>query len=294
MSEEPVDERRISRRKLIKRALWGLAGLSAIDALLIEPRWLEFVQVEIPIRNLPSDFDGYRIAHLSDVHYLRGVDKDFVHQAISLANGFRPDLFAITGDFCDHAATATVPNLKGLFDPYQARDGFVAVLGNHDHWLDAEGVRRELTKNTPVRLIENESRLIERGNGAILIAGIGDLWEGKIDPQKAFWGRDPSIPRIMLQHNPDFAEEMRRFHPTTWCDLQLAGHTHGGQVRIPFGPAPVVPSRYGNKFRSGLVRGRSHLVYVNRGLTSLRRPRFFCRPEVTGITLRRAKEEGTA
>jgi len=284
----------ISRRRLLKQALFGLTGLALIDALVLEPEALEFVEIEIPVPRLDPVFDGYRIAHLSDIHFLRGVTPDFLSRAIDMANAFRPDLFVFTGDFCDHRATSKVPSLRGLFDRCLARDGIFGVLGNHDHWLDAQGVRRELDRNTPVRIIENESVLIERASGAICLAGIGDLWEGPMDPQRAFWGRDPAIPRIMLEHNPDFAEEMHANHPGDWCDLQLSGHTHGGQVKIPFGPAPSVPSRYGQKFRCGLVRGKSHWVYVNRGLTSLNRPRFLCRPEVTGIILRpTAPESGT-
>jgi predicted MPP superfamily phosphohydrolase len=287
---DPIDAKRISRRKLLKRAFFGLASLSAIDALLIEPRWLEYVQITVPIRNLPKVFDGYRIALISDIHYLRGVSADFVHEAVGMANDFRPDLFAITGDFTDHKATPAVPNMRGLYDACLARDGVFGVLGNHDHWLDADGVRAELHKNTPVRLLENESILIERGGAAICLAGVGDLWEGKIDPQRAFWGRDPSLARLLLEHNPDFADEMRFNHPGTWCDLQLGGHTHGGQMRIPFGPAFKIPSKYGQKFRSGLVYGNSHPVYVSRGITSMNRGRFFCRPEVTGIILRPAQD----
>jgi predicted MPP superfamily phosphohydrolase len=285
------DARGISRRRLLKQAFFGLTGLALIDALVLEPEALEFVEIEIPLPRLHPVFDGYRIAHLSDVHYLRGVTPDFLARAIDMANAFRPDLFVFTGDFCDHSATPKVPSLKGLFDRCLARDGVYGVLGNHDHWLDGPGVRREMDRHTPVRILENESVLVERGAGAICLAGIGDMWEAPMDPQRAFWGRDPSIPRIMLEHNPDFAEEMHENHPGEWCDLQLSGHTHGGQVKIPFGPAPSIPSKYGQKFRCGLVRGKSHLVYVNRGLTSLNRPRFLCRPEVTGIVLRPAGPE---
>lgn len=287
---EPA-KRKLSRRTVLKRAFMGLAGVSALgiaDALLIEPNWLQFVEVEIPIRRLPKIFDGYRIAQISDIHLYRGVSPDFVHRAIAMANAFKPNLFVFTGDFCDHSATPKVPSLKGLLDGCLARDGVYGVLGNHDHWLDADGVRRELHDNTPVRLLENEHVLIERGTDAIVLAGVGDLWTGRVDPQRAFWASDPELPRILLEHNPDFANEMAHEHPGQWCDLQLSGHTHGGQYKIPFGPSPFVPSKYGQQFRCGYVIGKSHPVYVNRGITSLGRGRFNCRPEVTGIILRGA------
>lgn len=279
---------KLSRRKLLKRAFFGLAGFSLLDAFIFEPNWLEFVQVEIQIKRLPKIFDGYRISQISDVHLYRGVEPGFVHRAVEMANEFKPDLTVFTGDFCDHKATSQVPIMKGLYDRCLGRDGVFGVLGNHDHWLNADGVRAELHRSTPIRLIDNESVLIERGNQAFVLAGVGDLWAGDIDPQRAFWGRDPGMARIMLAHNPDFADEMARDHPGQWCDLQLAGHTHGGQFKVPFGPAPVIPSKYGQKFRCGYVVGKSHPVYVSRGITSLNRGRFLCRPEVTGIILRSA------
>ncbi|MBX7133622.1 MAG: metallophosphoesterase [Fimbriimonadaceae bacterium] len=286
MSDGSQPPKKMSRRKFLSRAFFGAAALTGLDAFLIEPGWLEFVQVDIRVPKLPPLFDGYRIAHLSDIHFMRGVSPDFVREAIAMANSFRPDLFVFTGDFCDHKATPKVPSFKGIFDGCLARDGVYGVLGNHDHWLDAEGVVDELHRSTPVRILDNESVLISRGTEAFVLAGVGDLWEGRIDPQHAFWGRDPKMARIMLAHNPDFADEMARDHPGQWCDLQLAGHTHGGQWKVPFGAAPMIPSKYGQRFRCGYVVGKSHPVYVTRGVTSINRGRFLCRPEVTGIVLR--------
>lgn len=264
-----------------------LVAILALDALLIEPNWLSFETIEVPIEGLPDSFDGYRIALLSDFHYPIGLSVAFIRKAIALSNAFQPDLVALTGDFCDkkRGDPYTVPNLIGLFDAFEAVDGIVGVLGNHDHWIDADGIRQELTAHTPIRLIENQSVLVERSGQQIAIGGIGDLWEGVIDVKRTFEGVPDYIPRILLSHNPDTAEEM---NGTIRVDLQLSGHTHGGQVCLPFGPALRVPSRYGNKFRAGLVQGRSHRVYVTRGVCSTRHIRFWCRPEVTGIILRQA------
>lgn len=264
-----------------------LAAILALDAFFIEPNWLSLEIIEIPIEGLPDSFDGYRIALLSDFHYPRAVEVDFLRKAVALANTFHPDLVALTGDFCDNNRDDphSVPHLSGLFDGFEALDGIVGVLGNHDHWIGADGIRKEITNHTPIRLIENQSFSIEREGHAIAIGGIGDLWEGVIDVQRTFAGLPDTMPRILLSHNPDTAEELDR---AIRVDLQLSGHTHGGQVRIPFGPALKIPSRYGNKFRAGLVQGHSHRVYVTRGVCSVRHVRFWCRPEVTGIILRQA------
>jgi predicted MPP superfamily phosphohydrolase len=277
-----TDARRTSRRTFLKRSLYGLTAVALAEGLS-EPYRIAVERVNIPITGLPAAFDGYRIALISDFHYPRQISVDYVRHTVALANRFQPDLLALTGDFVDHKGSATVPDMSRLFADAQAKDGIVGVLGNHDHWLDAEGVRRELAKNTPVRLIENECLLLERGGHALAVGGVGDLWEGVLKPEEAFAKVAPETPRILLSHNPDYAETMV---PKVRIDLQLSGHTHGGEAFFPLLGAPFVPSAYGNKFRCGLVQGRKHRVYVTRGVCSIRRVRFFCPPEVTCITLR--------
>jgi uncharacterized protein len=282
--KKPPETQRTSRRTFLRRSVYGLMAVALAEGLS-EPYRIAVERVSIPITGLSAAFDGYRIALISDFHYPRQISVDYVRHTVTLANGFQPDLLALTGDFVDHKGSATVPDMSRLFADAQARDGILGVLGNHDHWLDAEGVRRELAKNTPVRLIENECHLVERAGQALAIGGVGDLWEGVLKPEEAFAKIPPETPRILLSHNPDSAETMV---PKVRVDLQLSGHTHGGEAFFPLLGAPFVPSAYGNKFRCGLVQGRKHRVYVTRGVCSIRRLRFFCPPEVTYITLRRA------
>lgn len=282
MPERPT----LSRRKLLKRGL-GLGALAVVgDAYGIEPEWIDVERVEIPVHGLGKAFDGYRIALLSDFHWPRHVTRKTLRRAIAKANAFEPDLVAIPGDLCDGKPGSPTPDLRGLFDDLRSRDGIVGTLGNHDHWLgNVERLRNEIARNTPIELIENRHRLLRRRGDALAVGGTGDLWCGVVDPVAAFAGVSDDVPRIMLSHNPDVAEDV------AWpvrIDLQLSGHTHGGQVRLPFGPAPCIPSKYGQKFREGLVQGRSHRVYVTRGVCSIRHIRFFCRPEVTYLTLRSA------
>ena len=136
--------------------------------------------------------------------------------------------------------------------------------------------------NTSIELLDNRSRVLRRGGERLAIGGVGDLWTDRVDAVAAFAGVSESVPRILLSHNPDVAENPM---PSVRVDLQLSGHTHGGEVRIPFGPAPITGSAYGQKFRAGLVEGRNHRVYVTRGVCSIRHLRFWCRPEVTHLTL---------
>lgn len=274
-------EKKLTRRQILTRTGIAAVGLTGLDAFGIEPRWLVFDPVEIPIRGLGRAFDGYRIALLSDFHIPAKSTKGLVQNACRMAMEFKPDLIALPGDFV-HKKPSGVPDFKGYFDQLAAPDGVWATLGNHDHWVDAEAVRRELREHTPIKLIEHTHTLVRRGKDALAVGGIGDLWCGFVNPAKTFAGVNKATPRILLSHNPDFAQDMKA---DVRIDLQLSGHTHGGEIRIPFGPAPVIPSKYGQKFRAGLCHGKRHRVYVTRGVCTVL-GRFFCPPEVTGITLR--------
>lgn len=276
---------RVSRRTLLKIAAAALAMGTATDAFALEPRRLTLQRLEVPIQGLPEAFDGYRIALFSDFHYPLWSSAEMIRRAVALANSFQPDLMTLPGDFVDKRVK-TIPDLGGLFDAAQAKDGVVGTLGNHDHLAGAEGVRRAVADRTPIRLIDNQAITVERGGQALAIGGVGDLWEGVVKPDRALAQIAPETPRILLSHNPDLAEEMT---VRVRVDLQLSGHTHGGGVCLPGGVALMVPSLYGQKFRAGLVEGRSHRVYVTRGVCSVWHNRLLCPPEVTGITLRKMR-----
>jgi predicted MPP superfamily phosphohydrolase len=284
-SPAPPTTHRFSRRALLQIAATALATGTAVEAFALEPHRLIFQTVEVPIQGLPDAFDGYRISLLSDFHFPLWSSAETIRQAVALANAFQPDLMTLPGDFVDKRVK-TIPSLSGLFDAARAKDGIVGTLGNHDHLADAAGVRRAIADQTPIRLIDNQALIVERGGHALAVGGVGDLWEGIVMPERAFAHIAPETPRILLSHNPDLAEEMS---VKIRVDLQLSGHTHGGGVCLPGGIAPILPSLYGQKYRAGLVQGRSHRVYVTRGVCSVWHNRLFCPPEVTGITLRKMR-----
>jgi len=272
----------MSRRTLLKFAATTLAAGVAADAFILEPRRLTLQTLEVPIKGLPEVFDGYRIALFSDFHYPLWSSAEMIRDAVALANSFAPDMMTLPGDFVDKRVKS-IPDLGGLFDAAQAKDGVIGTLGNHDHLANAEGVRRAVADRTPIQLIDNHSIMVEREGEALAFGGVDDLWEGVVMPDRALRRVSPETPRILLSHNPDLAEEMT---VKVRVDLQLSGHTHGGGVCLPGGVALIVPSLYGQKFRAGLVEGRSHRVYVTRGICSVWHNRLLCPPEVTGITLR--------
>lgn len=285
-NSDPHQRTHTSRRKLMRNVAIGAFGAAVVDAFAIEPRWLRFHRTEIPIEGLPVEFDGYRIGLMSDTHIPRSIDKPFLQRACRELMRFRPDVVALPGDFVEQPrGVRDVPRLSGFFDLLSAPDGVLGTLGNHDHWVDAHEVRSRIAEDTPITLIEGRSIAIRRGASKIFIGGVDDLWCGSTDIDHAFQGADERSPRILLSHNPDLAERS-----TSSCrvELMLSGHTHGGQIRIPFGPALHTPSRYGDRFARGLVQGKKYRVFVTQGVCSVRGVRFCCRPEVCGIVLRRA------
>lgn len=272
-----------SRRQFLKGVLAaGAAGLVA-DGILFEPRRIVVEKTTIAIRNLPDAFEGFKICQITDVHHGPLVGLKFVEKVVDKANSLRPDLIALTGDYVAVSHKYIAPCISALCRLKSAY-GTLAVLGNHDHWEGAELTRDVFSKyNVPV--ITNTNRLIEIKDNAICIGGVGDFYEDRQDLTAAFRGA-PDIPRILLSHNPDYAEVMPK---TKRVDLVLAGHTHGGQIRLPFSIAPVNMSEYGQKYTGGLVKLNDTQVYVSRGIGVVGVPiRFNCPPEITLITLTKA------
>ncbi|RYG87417.1 metallophosphoesterase, partial [bacterium] len=269
--------KRVSRRKVLRWSAGLLAGSIAVDAMGIEPNGLVFETITVPIRDLPVPFEGYRIAFVTDTHWPRNIDRTFIRAAIDMGLAFRPDLFLFGGDFIDTWRLNDVPKCAGVFEGPVAQDGVFGVLGNHDWALDGVRAHTEIERTSPIRILMNEHVLLRRGGETIALGGLEDLWRRYPDLEATLKGIPPEMPRLLLSHNPDTAEmyigsshlaESRR------VDLQISGHTHGGEINLPFLGPPHIPSKYGNKFSQGLVQGALHRVYVSRGITSPRGIRF--------------------
>jgi len=280
-------DKQSSRRRFLKRLGLvgvGAAGLAAADAFLIEPRWIAVERLTVPVHGLAPAFDGFRLVLIADTHCGPWTRPTFVRKVVRLANGQEPDVALLLGDYCHRHPRHIGPGVEP-FAELRSEHGSFGVLGNHDHWQGAEASRLAL-KRAGVTELTNASITVARGNGRLAIGGVDDLWEGIQDPIKAFIGVAASTPRILMSHNPDYAEELP---PALRVDLMVSGHTHGGQVHVPLFGAPMLPSRFGQKYRAGLVRGPRCPVYVTRGLGTISPPvRFLCRPELTVLTLVRA------
>jgi len=255
---------------------------------LIAPlgRWekqrLVIETVEIPIAGLGAAFDGYRIAFLTDLHTSPLVPRWWLERAVEQANALRPDLIALGGDFLDddpHYIAA----LADILRPLRAPDGVVGVLGNHDHYVGAQGVREELVE-AGVRELFNSAVILERRGDRLAIAGVGDLDNDVIDFDRAVSAIPSDVPRVVLSHDPDV---FAWWPPKRRLDLMLAGHTHGGQAYLPLVGPPYVPSQFGFRFLKGLMRDGDRQVYVSRGVGVSGAPfRWGCPAELTLVVLR--------
>lgn len=237
---------------------------------------------EILIEGLPLCFDGFRVVHLSDLHHGRWNSADFLRDCVATANSLRPDLVALTGDFI-HYGREWVPGVSDVLSRLRARHGVVAVLGNHDHYDRAAPLMREGLRRARITDLTNRGASLHRGGETLHLAGTGDYWREK---QKLGLALDRVLrPRsvLLLQHNPDYVERIQDDR----VGLVLSGHTHGGQVVLPFIGAPILPSRYGQKYISGLCQGPFAQVFVSTGVGSSFPPlRINCPAEIACLTLR--------
>ncbi|HUP50582.1 MAG TPA: metallophosphoesterase [Thermoanaerobaculia bacterium] len=241
---------------------------------------LEITRHEVDIDGLPAPFDGYRIAFLTDTHVAGFVRRSFYEEVVAQTNRFEPDLILLGGDFVTwnrHIPLMAEALLAGL----RARDGIFAVLGNHDYWAGGEEVKAALAARG-VELVINRSVRLRRDGAELPLAGVDEIYRGEPDLEAAFADVPPG-PCLGLTHHPDLIGEMgsRRL------DLLVCGHTHGGQIRVPFFGAIVVPSRYEAKYASGFHRVGNVLMYVSRGIGAIPPLRILCRPEIATFVLRR-------
>jgi hypothetical protein len=278
--------RRISRRQFLARGAATVFGAGLLTSGYVwqgEPNWLEVTRLELPLAQLPSAFSGTRLVHFSDVHLGFNKDAHDVKRLVKHIKEAQPDMICFTGDIVDSEAedlTDSVALLAELTAPL----GKYAIFGNHDY-KNTELLTR-LLQSAGFVVLRNQSYLIKQGGARIAVAGLDDMLKGSPDPEAALKDIPKDTFTVLMMHEPDYADtaEAYPFH------LQLSGHSHGGQIRLPFVGAAYTP--FGSqKYISGLyyTAKQTMPVYVNRGFGETYMPfRMLCRPELTVLTLRRA------
>ncbi|NEW80925.1 MAG: metallophosphoesterase [Mariniphaga sp.] len=271
------------QNKLIIRLLI-ISGLFFLSYSFFESRWIKITEIEIKSVDVPDSFDGSKIVFISDIHRGPFLSAQRLSGIVDRINAIEPEVIILGGDYVHYNIKYVEPAFIG-FSKLRADLGVYAVLGNHDHYADAGFTRKMMTKYG-INNIDNQSSWVRKGNDSIKIGGVGDMWEDIQQPENTFKGLKESNFAILVTHNPDYIERMN----TDLIDLTLSGHTHGGQITF-FGLwAPILPSLYGQKYRYGLVDWGKMKSYISSGVGAVDLPfRFFCRPEIVVIRLKKTK-----
>jgi uncharacterized protein len=266
----------------------GLAGLAGLIYIRrIEPGWLEINDLELVLPRLDPQFDGFRLAQFSDIHMDGWMNRRRLGEVVALVNDLKPDLAAITGDFVTHTPTKFAPVLIEILGKLNPVYGTAAVLGNHDHWSNPAVVRRVIQESGLIDL-NNKVYTLQRGNASLHIAGLDCTMERQDRLEDVLENLPEDGAALLLAHEPDSAD---RNAASGRFDLQISGHSHGGQVNLPLIGPPYLPE-HAEKYPKGLYQIERMLLYTNRGLGMVHLPfRFNSRPELTVFTLRSSRRQ---
>ncbi|TXK85445.1 metallophosphoesterase [Paenibacillus sp. N3.4] len=278
----------LSRRSFLKKGT-VLAGsfLAATGALgsyanFVEPKWYDITRHTLIFERLPNAFHGIKVVHFSDLHIGYHFDLKDLEHVVNIIRKEKADILCFTGDLFDAEITTDPDQTSQLLASLEAPLGKWSVLGNHDKWIGENRTVAILQKGGFQTLL-NSFKAITYLNQVIQLAGVEDLLTGKPDISKALDGANPHRFTLLLSHCPNYADQAAKYP----VDLQLSGHTHGGQIRLPFLGAVITPPG-GDNYVEGLhpVTESKMLIYTNRGIGTTTLPfRFLCRPEITVFTL---------
>lgn len=282
----------LTPKTLIYNLLIGLRNIIIISIIFIvaigiyatkiEPNWIEIVNVNINIPELPTEFKNFKIVQISDLHTDDSMNQKKLSRVINLVNLQQPDIIALTGDFFsrepnEESITLLETNLANLL----AKEKILAVLGNHDHYYNTQ-IIKDILKRDKILELDNSVYTVQRGENKLNIAGVDDYWKQKSRLDLVIEQLPKERIAILLAHEPDFADVSSA---TNRFILQMSGHSHGGQVRIPYQTPPKLPP-LGRKYPIGLYKVGNMIQYTNRGLGMVRPlVRFGSRPEITVFTL---------
>ena len=258
---------------------------------MLEPNRPRIVRQEFLLPRWPERLNGFTIALLADFHYDPYFSAHPLRAAIGMVNELRPDLIALAGDFVtmpmsyqsDEKAAATAEPCARLLRQMRAPHGLWAVLGNHDYFTDPRRITSALQAEG-IKILANQSVAVEKDGARFWLAGVNDVLSGTAHLDKTLLGVPAGEATVLLAHEPDYADAVAK----SSVDLQLSGHSHGGQVRLPF-LRPLYLPDLARKYPMGRYRIGPLTLYTNSGLGTVGLPvRLNCPPEITLVTLRSA------
>ena len=286
---------KVSRRDFLKLLKVGAIdlGLLALGgcgwSFVIEPNWIKVEHVNLTLPRLTSAFSGLRIVQISDIHMGSWMNAERLQNVADKVAEQKPDLLFLTGDFLvghvfDRDSEVLLQDMVNILSPLANSFPSFGILGNHDYWTKS-GAVRSMLKDSGIVELSNSVFTISRGNEHLHVCGVDDVWERHARLDKVVEKLLDDSTAILLAHEPDFADISAK---TGRFDLQVSGHSHGGQVVIPFVGPPILPY-LGQKYHTGLYQVGNMLQYTNRGVGMATPPvRFNCPPEITVFTLESA------
>jgi uncharacterized protein len=292
MVDDSLAQNGFSRRdflKLLKVTAMEMSLLAIGGAgygFWVEPNWLQVEKVNLNLPRLGPAFHGLRIVQISDIHMGGWMNAKRLQRVADLVLHQKPDVLLLTGDFLighifDQNSEQHLQDLIEILSLLAKSVPSYAILGNHDYWTNASAVR-EMLRSCGITDLTNSVFTITRGSERLHICGVDDIWEGDVRLDQVIDKLTDGVPAILLAHEPDFADVSSK---SSRFDLQLSGHSHGGQVVMPF-YGPLVLPYLGQKYPSGLYQVGEMLQYTNRGVGMINPPvRFNCAPEITLFTL---------
>ena len=248
---------------------------------------VELVEIDIEIDDLGWNFNNYKILNLTDIHLGQWINPEYLDELIDYVNMLNVDIVTLTGDYFSYNLHDYDQSLENSLKKLTAKEGKFGVLGNHDHWMSADKIRT-IFKNSNVVDLSNDVVTFKKGEDRLNLCGVDSCTVCADNLDKVIAEMPKGIPSILLAHEPDFAKESSQ---TGLFDLQISGHSHGGQLIIP--KVDTTPFRGPNstKYPVGLYKVGNMTQYTSKGLgTNSFRIRINCKPEITIITLKTRKK----
>ena len=251
------------------------------------PKNIDLVEIDIELNDLSWNFNNFKILNLTDIHLGQWINPEYLDELIDYVNTLNVDLITLTGDYFSYVIEGYEESLENSLKKLDAPYGKVGVLGNHDHWMSSDKIR-EIFKNSDIIDLSNDVITLEKDGDRINICGVDSCTVCADDLDKVIAKMPKNIPNILLAHEPDFAKESSQ---TNLFDLQISGHSHGGQFIIPKFETTPFRGPNSTKYPVGLYKVGNMTQYTSKGLgTNSFRVRINCKPEITIITLKTTKK----
>lgn len=258
-----------------------------IDLFFIEPNILLTKSQKLEIPHWNKDLDGFKIALITDIHLgTKFVDLKKLARIVKIVNSKNPDLIVICGDLDAKSISKekySTTQIANILKNLKSKHGVIAVMGNHDYVPPS--VVKNIYQKSNIILLENEDYYFSHNAKTLRIVGFKDLWYFKSNPIQVVGMKDKTTPTVVLTHNPDYFPKMPNF-----VSLTLSGHTHGGEIVLPFIGSFFIPSEYGQRYRNGYIIENNKHLFVSRGVATLSGGRFLDPPEINILTLYSQKE----